>query len=284
MSCSCFPQDGDDLVAAGQNWTAEELDAIVADYFDMLRDEIRGVAFNKAAHNRELQKAIARSKGSIEFKHCNITAVLEELGVSGIAGYKSRDNYQGAILSAIERHLDNTGGKDLSLVPQGPIGLMDVVEAPVPSFRNEPRRHDLERMVRRFDPVERDLRNRDLGLAGEKAVVEHERRWLAERGRSDLAEKVRHVSVEVGDGLGYDIESFTLAGEQKPIEVKTTRGGADTPFFMSSNEREKAEQLADCYHLYRVDRFGARSAFFMLRPPLDRSVRFSTEVWRADFR
>jgi len=271
-------------VALGQNWTTTELDAIVADYFDMLRDEIRGAAFNKAAHNRELQKRIARSRTSIEFKHCNITAVLEELGVSGIVGYRRRDNYQGAILGAIERHLDHTGGKDLSLVPKAPAGLLDVVDAPVPSFRNEPRRQDLERMVRRFDPVERDLRNRELGLAGETAVVEHERRWLAERGRGDLAEKVRHVSVEVGDGLGYDIESFTLAGEQKPIEVKTTRGGADTPFFMSRNEREKAEQLADRYHLYRVHRYGPRSALFMLRPPLHQSVRFSPEIWRADLR
>ena len=270
-------------MAAGEDWTTSELDLIVADYFAMLGDEIRGVAFNKAAHNRELQRRIARSKGSIEFKHCNITAVLEELGVEGIAGYKPRENYQGAILDAIRRHLDRDGARDLMAVPTVMPAAMAVVDAPAPRFRNAPANPRLEGMVRRFDPVERDLRNRELGLAGELAVVDHERRWLAERGRGDLAERVRHVSVEVGDGLGYDVESFTLEARPKLIEVKTTRGGATTPFFMSRNEREKAEELAENYHLYRVHRFGPRTSLFTLRPPLDRSVRFSAEVWRAEF-
>lgn len=270
-------------MAAGEDWTAAELDAIVADYFIMLGDEIRGAPFNKAAHNRDLQKLISRSHASIEFKHCNITAVLEELGVTGIVGYKRRDNYQGAILSAIARHLDGTGARDLSAVPDAPIGLLKLVDRPVPDLRNVRRDPGLLQLVQRFDPVERDLRNSELGLAGELAVIEHERRWLAGRGRGDLSERVRHVSVEVGDGLGYDIESFTEAGTQKLIEVKTTRGGVTTPFFMSKNERDRAEELAEAYHLYRVHRFGPKtSSLFMLSPPLDRSVRFSTEVWRAE--
>jgi len=270
------------VIMAGESWTDAELDAIVADYFAMLNDEIRGVSYSKAEHRRELMKHVDRSNGSIEFKHCNITAVLEELGVSGIAGYKRRDNYQGAILNAIERYLDLTGARDLTLVPEGPAKGLLIVEAPRPSFRNAPLRPRLEEIVRKFDPVERDLRNRELGLAGEKMVLDHERRWLAERGRGDLAERVRHVSVEIGDGLGFDIESFTLEGKRKPIEVKTTRGGAQTPFFMSRNERDRAEELADSYHLYRVHKFGPKPALFTLRPPLDQSVRFSTEVWRAE--
>lgn len=36
------------------DWTDAELDLIVADYFDMLGEEIVGIAFNKAAHNRAL--------------------------------------------------------------------------------------------------------------------------------------------------------------------------------------------------------------------------------------
>lgn len=267
---------------SGEAWSREELDAIVEDYFDMLGSEIRGISYNKTDHRNQLMARIARSKGSIEFKHCNITAVLEELGVSGIVGYKRRDNYQGAILGAIERYLDRTEERDLLFVPEAPSGFLEVVPAPTPAFRNVPRDVRLESVIRRFDPVERDAKNRALGLAGEKAVLEHERIWLANNGRGDLAERVRHVSVEVGDGLGYDIESFLLDGRPKPIEVKTTKGGVATPFFMSRNERDRAEQLADSYHLYRVHRFGPNPALFMLRPPLDRSVRFSTEVWRAE--
>jgi hypothetical protein len=270
-------------MAVGEDWTAAELDAIVADYFAMLADEIRRAPFNKAAHNRGLQKTVARSHASIEFKHCNITAVLEELGLTGIVGYKRRDNYQGAILNAIERYLDGTGARDLSAVPAAPSGLLKLVDMPTPGLSNTSNAPGLAQLVRRFDPVERDLRNRELGLAGELAVLDHERHWLADRGRGDLSERVCHVSVEIGDGLGYDIASFTDQGVPKLIEVKTTRGGAGTPFFMSRNERERAEQLADTYHLYRVHHFGPKTAsLFMLRPPLIPSVRFSTEIWRAE--
>lgn len=58
------------------DWTDAELDLIVADYFDMLGEEIVGISFNKAAHNCALRDQINRSKSSIEFKHRNVSAVL----------------------------------------------------------------------------------------------------------------------------------------------------------------------------------------------------------------
>ena len=35
-----------------RNWSDEELDLIVSDYFLMLNDEAAGIPFNKAQHNR----------------------------------------------------------------------------------------------------------------------------------------------------------------------------------------------------------------------------------------
>ena len=61
------------------DWTDQELDLIVADYFLMLNDEAAGVPFNKAQHNRLLRNNISRSRGAVEFKHQNISAVLEKL-------------------------------------------------------------------------------------------------------------------------------------------------------------------------------------------------------------
>jgi len=55
-----------------------------------------------------------------------------------------------------------------------------------------------------------DTKNRALGLAGELAVAEHERRRLRTGGREDLACQVRHVAVVEGDGAGYDVMSFEL--------------------------------------------------------------------------
>lgn len=97
-----------------------------------------------------------------------------------------------------------------------------------------------------------DATNQELGLRGEKLVVEHEKRMLLERGRPDLAQRVRHVSLIEGDGVGYDVESFTPEGEIKYIEVKTTCGSAESPFYISANEAEFSRTHVDNYYLYRV--------------------------------
>jgi hypothetical protein len=98
----------------------------------------------------------------------------------------------------------------------------------------------------------RDERNKELGLLGEKLVIELEKKQLIESDRSDLAEKVKHISVIRGDGAGYDIESFTPEGETKFIEVKTTKGSKITSFFISSNEFYFAKIHKDHYLLYRI--------------------------------
>src|SRR4051812_29046160 len=64
-----------------RNWTNDELDLIVADYFAMLNYEAAGYPYSKAQHNRSLQRHVDRTEGSIEFKHQNISAVLFKLGL-----------------------------------------------------------------------------------------------------------------------------------------------------------------------------------------------------------
>ena len=58
------------------DWTDEQNDAIVADYFAMLADDIARRPYGKAEHNRLLQAVIGRPRGSIEYKHQNISALL----------------------------------------------------------------------------------------------------------------------------------------------------------------------------------------------------------------
>jgi hypothetical protein len=62
------------------DWTNAELRAIVADYFVMLDEELAGHPYSKTQHREELRKTVHRSPGSIERKHQNISAVLQELG------------------------------------------------------------------------------------------------------------------------------------------------------------------------------------------------------------
>ncbi|MDP9588479.1 UNVERIFIED_ORG: hypothetical protein J2W19_001025 [Shinella zoogloeoides] len=51
------------------DWSDEQNDAIVADYFAMLADDIAGRLYSKSEHNRLLQPVIDRPRGSIEYKH-----------------------------------------------------------------------------------------------------------------------------------------------------------------------------------------------------------------------
>jgi hypothetical protein len=88
------------------DWSLEEVEATVSDYFDMLTKELCTEPFNKADHNRNLQKLLhVRTKGAIERKHQNISAVLIELGYPYIDGYKPLANYQGILRNVIEDRL-----------------------------------------------------------------------------------------------------------------------------------------------------------------------------------
>lgn len=97
-----------------------------------------------------------------------------------------------------------------------------------------------------------DEKNKKLGLAGELLVLDAEKKRLQALGLSSLADKVVHVAVTEGDGAGYDIRSFNKDGSERYIEVKTTRGGKATGFYLSANEAKFAEIHSDTFYLYRV--------------------------------
>ena len=197
-----------------RNWTGEELDLIVADYFSMLNDEVVGIPFNKAAHNRLLRSKIDRSEGSIEFKHRNISAVLDKLGLQTVRGYWPAQNFQTAIIDAIERYLvANPAAQHPEALVAGFSEQAQLFVGSPPALSPiVPMRKDVEQLVRKFNPVERDFRNRKLGREGEELVLHFERQRLQIQDRVDLAKKVKWISQEEGDGAGYDILSFDHQG------------------------------------------------------------------------
>jgi hypothetical protein len=265
----------------GTDWQEDELDAIVADYFAMLEADVSGQPYVKSQHSQALMALIGRTHRSVEFKHQNISAVLDELGIPWIPGYKPKRNYQNAIFDAIDRYL-TCHPEILERVPTSRTAPPSTVfvDPPVPTTDNElPDR--LLHLVRKFDPVERDYRNRSLGKAGEGFVVDLERRQLTEADRADLARKVRWVASEDGDGAGYDVLSFDPVGRERLIEVKTTNGSARTPFYQSRNERDLAEERPAEWRIYRVHLFATEPRVFTIAPPLEKAVNLRAEVWRA---
>jgi hypothetical protein len=127
-----------------------------------------------------------------------------------------------------------------------------------------------------------DKQNRTLGENGEKLVLDYERKCLLEAGRADLADRIMHVSELEGDGAGYDIQSFTPAGEPKFIEVKTTAGPAETPFYMSSNEVAFAKAKNEQFYLYRLyDYSNGRSAFYVISGDPAHAFHFTSVQFRV---
>ena len=273
-------------------WTDRENDLIVTDYFAMLGDEIAGRPFNKAAHRRTLAPLLDdRPPGSIEFKHQNISAVLKGLGEPWIDGYKPAFNFQMSLAEAVARWLDaNPHWWVQERDPASRVGLRETGQiwiGPPPTMRNEPAPRELEQMLsvaRRFDVAGRDARNRVLGRAGEKCVLAHERTFLETVGRADLADAVRWVSDEDGDGAGYDIASFTPEGHDRLIEVKTTNGWERTPFHITRNELAVADERRSEWCLFRVWDFSREPKAFELHPPLDAHVALTPTTFQASFR
>jgi hypothetical protein len=222
----------------GRDWSRDEVDLIVADYFLMLRAELDGEPYSKADHSRTLQPLLdGRSKSSVEFKHQNISAVLVSMGLPYIEGYKPAKHYQKAVLpQAIDDYLIRHSqfleslAKSPVLNPTMPPTTPDrpAVELfePRPDHIIVPSGDDkpwLSRKGKRIDFARRDAANRLLGHLGEEFAVEVEKRRLLFNGRDDLAAKVEWVAVTCGDGVGFDVLSFDETDESEWwIEVKTT--------------------------------------------------------------
>ena len=96
--------------------------------------------------------------------------------------------------------------------------------------------------------------NTALGNAGEAFALEWERNRVKTLNVSfDILEEVIHFSKKYGDGAGYDIlsrkdDSYELLY----IEVKTTKGDINTPFYMSENEKNFMEIYKENTVIYRV--------------------------------
>jgi hypothetical protein len=271
---------------AGTHWRDDELDAIVADYFSMLEADLAKRPYVKSRHSKALMDRIGRSHRSVEFKHQNISAALDDLGLPWIPGYRPKTNYQNAIFDAIHRYLTaHPTVAEWVPPPQTtttpPSGVF--VDPPLPSPILDTTPDRLLHLARKFEPGERDRRNAALGKAGESFVVDLERRRLAAADRTDLARKIRWVAAEDGDGAGYDVSSFNPAGCVRLIEVKTTNGSARTPFYLSRTECEVAEERPSEWCIYRVHLFAQTPRVFTISPPLERAVHLRPETWRASF-
>ena len=280
----------------GKDWSENEVRLIVTDYFTMLEAELLGRPYKKSDHRKALAPQLSgRSDGSIEFKHQNVSGVLVELGLPYIGGYKPRSNYQSILATAVESFLDQRPGflQQMASAPTlnptqlktvAKPNLEEVIEDPperifAPSGTSKPW---LSRKGRKIDFAERDAANRQLGRLGEQFVFELERYRLDLAGRDDLAQKVVWASMDIGDGLGFDIISYDESDDsERMLEVKATGLGKFFPFYVTSNEVLCSEDIPHQYHLFRVFDFGRSPRLYILHGSLRELCQLEPVLYRA---
>ncbi|GAB4185502.1 MAG: DUF3883 domain-containing protein [Wenzhouxiangellaceae bacterium] len=276
------------------HWSDSEVEAAVADYFGMLCLELTGRKYNKTEHRRALKKQLNnRSHGSVELKHQNISAVLIEMGIPYINGYKPRFNYQRSLLpEAVTKYLEINPqiqqllADDSEAKPQIPsvADFLAALEAPPTSGEQNSSAVAEPNSV--YNPygvnyLEREARNQSLGEAGEQFVLNFERARLIRAGKDTLADRVEQVSVTVGASAGYDVRSFEENGKDRFIEAKTTKYGKSTPFFITANELRFSQENASSYYLYRLFQFRVSPRLFALHGHVEKQCRLEPSEFLA---
>lgn len=270
------------------DWDAAEITATVDDYLVMLEAELAGQPYSKAAHRRALLLRLnpARTASAVEFKHQNISAAMLELGLPYIRGYKPMSNYQAALVTEIQRHLEAEPhllrtlceGTSAGTPPASPLQR---TSPPSPPPRTAASARTSRRTGRHPDYGALDEENRRRGAQGEELVADYERSWLRQHSRPDLARRVRWTAREDGDGLGFDVLSYDLKGHEHYIEVKTTRLGAETPFYITSAELDFAQAHPGRYALYRVYDVLRQPRFFALEGDISNALDLTAATYRA---
>lgn len=298
-----------DTSKSGEDWDEEELDLIVQTYFAILEGIPTAERGFKADMKRALDAQINRGIGSIDFKLGNLSYIATEIGLPELPGFvPARKAQKGPIYKAFDRYVSAhpelladdaflsradvghfagvsqpiiapltvpAGGAATDLLPTDPV--------PPRSGPKAARPEGLARLVRKYDPAARDHRNRLLGRLGEQYILNHEIARLMAADQMKLALQVEWTSDVHGDGAGYDIKSFEPDGSDRLIEVKSTKGGPTTDFFVSRTEREVSMERPDAWRLYRLHTLPTAPRFFVLPPPLEQSVSLKAENWRAQF-
>ncbi len=285
---------GFEIVRIGQDWSADEVNATVTAYFEMLALEAKQEPFNKSERNLILRRELRdRTRASVELKHQNISAVLHAMNMPYIKGYKPRGNsqlllrqaVQGFVLKRAEfvhdivdamQESKEPGEREYRAIVVAPPPLEDIALVGGGATR--------QRVPRKIDFAMRDEANRRLGRSGEQWVIEFEHQRLIDAGTPELFQRVDWVSERLGDGAGYDILSYDTADKERYIEVKTTNGAHSSAFIISRNELDFAQEVGDSFFLYRVFEFRASPALYILTGDLSKRLHLEAIDYRASFR
>ena len=162
----------------------------------------------------------------------------------------------------IENLFRNFAEKEIIIPKTAVVFENFIVQPPINDRVSQPNISYLRSPIK-VNYLEKEQRNINLGRCGEELVLKYEKWNLIRNGKEKLADEVKWISQNEGDGAGYDILSKTINGKDKYIEVKTTKLGKETPFFFSRNELLFSTERSNDFILYRLFNFEEKAKMFM---------------------
>lgn len=89
----------------GDKWSRTENEIVVDAYLRLLEAEKSGHHLVKAEVRREVEARTGRSRGSVEYKMQNVSAVMQALHRDWVQGYQPASNYQSDLEDVVREKL-----------------------------------------------------------------------------------------------------------------------------------------------------------------------------------
>ena len=134
---------------------------------------------------------------------------------------------------------------------------------------------------KKIDYVKKSVSTDAVGRLGEQFALDYEQ-WRL-RDFPELSSKIKHIAKD-DDSAGYDIESFEPDGTPRFLEVKSTLGQMENPFFISANEVETAKEKGQQYIILRVSRLERDPKCCELRYPFEDILELTASTFIVTFR
>lgn len=252
---------------SGREWTGADLAVVVGDYVSQLEKTLAGKPLDRAAHDRTVRFVTGKSDMPITWKQGEISAVLSLIGLPILKDMPPRWSYDEALLDAVE---DQLAMKPTLLASAVRPAALFTAPSAIPLIETAPPKpmpmdDRLIRAIQRFDMSGREADDRFLKGLGVASVVAHEARRLSDRGRPDLAGRIRPA--RDGDAEGCDVISFGLDEIPRLIVVKATLAGEVAPFGLSHAEFELAKAQPSAFRIRRVYDLLGEARFYRMKPP-----------------
>ncbi|WP_297506972.1 hypothetical protein [uncultured Caulobacter sp.] len=253
--------------SGGRDWSGADLTVVVGDYVAQLEKALAGKPIDRAAHDRTVRFVTGKSDMPIMAKQAEISAVLSLIGVPALRDPPPRWTYDEALLDAVEAQL--AAKPALLAAAVRPAALfaaataVPLIETPPP--QRQPMSERLVQLIRRFDMGGREADDRFLKGLGVASIIAHEARRLSDRGRPDLAGRIRPA--RAGDPEGCDVISAGLDEAPRLLVVKTTLAADVAPFGLTHAEFALSQARPEAFRIRRVYDLLGEARFYRMKPP-----------------